>query len=145
MLICTHTPLLRSAHLSTSNCHRCTNAFALAQVVPQNGAPKHSFLYLFFHLFLFSLFFFLSLRHFFFSLSLSLSFVVSFSPSLFVSLSVVYCREGPARDVDSTSKPWPLSVRDEGQQSGQENVATVAVTPSQWSVGGVHTILRTTF
>ena len=33
------TSLLRSAYQSTSTCHRCTNSFALAQVVPQNRVP----------------------------------------------------------------------------------------------------------
>ena len=28
--------VMRSAHVSTSTCHKCTNSFALAQVVPQN-------------------------------------------------------------------------------------------------------------
>ena len=33
------TSLLHSAYQSTSTCHRCTNAFALAHVVPQNRVP----------------------------------------------------------------------------------------------------------
>ena len=34
-----YTSLLNSAYQSASTCHRCTNAFALAQVVAQNRVP----------------------------------------------------------------------------------------------------------
>ena len=39
MRICMCTSLPRSTFQCTSTCHRCTNAFALAQVVPQNRVP----------------------------------------------------------------------------------------------------------
>ena len=38
-----YTSLLHSAYLPTSTCHSCTNAFALAQVVPRNRVAFATF------------------------------------------------------------------------------------------------------